>query len=115
MPHPDAISATLRGGTVHDDGAVVYALEGEIDMGGADALHRRIVGLAASPTGDIVLDMAGVSFVDSSGLRSLITARDAVVAAGHGFRLRGASPEVRRLLELVGLLELFEAGDDPAA
>ena len=108
MPHPDAISAVLRGGATGSKGEVVYALEGEIDMGGAEALHRRVVALSGGPARDVVLDVAGVSFIDSSGLRSLIAAREDLVADGRTLRLRGASPEVRRLLELVGLMELFD-------
>ena len=79
------------------DGALVAA--GEIDSYTAPALAER---LSAEPK-ILVLDMAGVSFIDSSGLRILIEAHQTRIDADSSFTLRSPSAAVQRLLEISGL------------
>jgi anti-sigma B factor antagonist len=51
----------------------------------------------------LTLDLSGVTFCDSSGLRALLSA-----PGRRPVRLRGLSPALRRLLELTGTTERFE-------
>ena len=115
MPYPDAISGALRGRAAHADGKLVYALEGEIDIGATKALHARIAELADATEGDVVLDLSDVSFVDSSGLFTLIVLRDVVQTSGRRFVLAAPQSEVRRVLDLTGMLEFFTIEDLPMA
>lgn len=107
----DSLSATISG-----DGAIVIA--GDIDMAGGPilelAIAEREAQLAAdgadhkpSP-GDVVLDMAGVFFIDSSGLRSLLSATRRAGERGGKVVLRSVGPEVTRLLEITGTLDHFD-------
>jgi anti-anti-sigma factor len=88
-------------------------LSGELDLatvGAAGALCRAAL-TTASP--DVVVDVAGVTFIDCAGLAPLLElARDVRSAGGH-VTLSGAGPAMRRLLGFAGLLELF--GVPPAA
>ena len=79
------------------DGALVAA--GEIDSYTAPALAQR---LSAEPK-ILVLDLAGVSFIDSSGLRILIEAHQSRIDAASSLTLRSPSAAVQRLLEISGL------------
>ena len=82
---------------VGPDGALVLA--GEIDSYTAADLSARLVD---DPPID-VLDLAGVTFIDSSGLRVLVEAHQARTARGSRLVLRSPSASVQRLLEISGL------------
>ena len=79
------------------DGALV--LEGEIDSYTAPELAER---LEADRSIEVV-DLAAVTFIDSSGLRALVQAHQARAEAGSTLRLRSPSAAVQRLLEISGL------------
>jgi anti-sigma B factor antagonist len=79
------------------DGALL--LTGEIDSYTAPELSER---LAGEPPVE-VLDLAGVTFIDSSGLRVIVEAHQRRTAAGSRLVLRAPSAAVQRLLEISGL------------
>ena len=64
--------------------------------------------LVADNARDIVIDLTGVTFLDSSGLRVLVRSRQDVIDAGGRFRLRGATDVVERVLQITGLADTFE-------
>lgn len=74
-------------------------LQGEIDSYTAPDLAER---LALDPPIEI-LDVAGVTFIDSSGLRAIVEAHQARTVAGSRLVLRSPSAAVQRLLEISGL------------
>jgi stage II sporulation protein AA (anti-sigma F factor antagonist) len=51
----------------------------------------------------LVIDLSAVTFLDSSGIRVLVHAYQALNEAGGSLRVRGATGVVRRALEIVGL------------
>jgi anti-anti-sigma factor len=74
-------------------------LIGELDLATADSLVRELDGIVAGRSGDLVLDMRELSFVDSTGIRALI-------GISNGIRegalvLEAPRAGVRRVLELV--------------
>lgn len=79
--------------------ATGLAASGEIDAHTAPSLASAID--AAGP--DVELDLAGVEFVDSSGLRVLIDAHQRLAEAGGALRITALSEPVRRLLEISGV------------
>ncbi len=83
-------------------------------MSAAEALLVRITELAASHEGDVVLDLAEVTFIDSAGMRALLIARENLTVQGRALRLANVTPEVKRLLDLVGLTGVL-SGDEPPA
>jgi len=113
-PLPDHISAGLRGGEAQSGGRPVYRLKGEIDMSAAEALMVRTTELAAAHEGDVVLDLAEVTFIDSAGMRALLIVRENLTVQGRALRLANVTPEVKRLLDLVGLTGVL-SGDEPPA
>jgi anti-anti-sigma factor len=77
---------------------------GELDLSTANELLGRIQAARANGTPALVIDLTGVTFVDSVGLSLLISANNRVVEDGG--RLRLLLPErMRSLFEITGLLE----------
>jgi anti-sigma B factor antagonist len=103
-------------------GAGVVGVAGELDVATADLLDD-VLSLASVMPGDrLIVDVSRLTFVDAAGIRVLVTATNALTAAGGGdIVIRGASGMVRRVIGLTGLDELLDdrppevAGCDVAA
>lgn len=84
------------------DGIRLLTLSGEIDHHTGDQLRQALdVSDAAHP--HVVMDMRGVTFMDSSGINILISAHRAVTAADGWLRLAGPPDSVLRVLQLTGV------------
>lgn len=84
------------------------ALSGELDPATAPELEARIAELATDPAvTSVVIDLAGVTFLDSSGLRVLVAGRESLRIRSAGLILRDPSRNIRRVLEVSGLTELI--------
>ncbi len=79
-------------------------LRGEIDAHSVTVLARHLDPLPGSAD-DVVIDLSGVGFVDSSGLRVLVEAHQRAEAEDRRVVLSDPSRPVLRLLEITGLLE----------
>lgn len=89
-----------------------YRLEGYLDLANADRVVERLAQLAGDGR-DLELDLSGVTFMDSSGLRALIKL-DREFRRGKGrLRLIAASSVVRRVLEISGADRLFTDAGPP--
>ena len=92
------------------DGRVRMLVQGEIDLADERPLIDEVDAVVGGSDDVVVeLDLAGVDFIDSSGLRALLLLRRA-----HGERvLVGArSAPVQRVLEIAGLAEMFANGTE---
>ncbi len=84
--------------------AEALVVRGELDAYSAPLLADRLAISAAE--GDAVrLDLSGIDFIDSSGLRALVDGHQQSEAAGRRLVLSRPSPVVTRLLEISGLTE----------
>lgn len=88
---------------IDDDGTMV--VHGDIDMAGGPLLEASI--LQRESDVPIVIDLRDVSFIDSSGLRSLLDAGRRARARGAEVVLRAVGPEVARLLDITGTAGQF--------
>jgi anti-sigma B factor antagonist len=86
--------------------AVVIAVTGEVDMGTSPQLWAAIEGQSGTPR-DVVLDLTGVSFLDSSGLAVLIRGHHLLTAEGGRLVLRNVSRPVGRTMAVAGLNALL--------
>jgi anti-anti-sigma factor len=90
------------------DGTSRVVVTGEVDLAVEEPFVAEVDSVAAARDGGtaVVLDLRGVTFLDSSGVRALIRLRQR-----HGERLRlgELSTPVRRVLEITGLLQPFGA------
>jgi anti-sigma B factor antagonist len=88
------------------DGGVSLRLIGELDLATQPEMEPVILQhLQSHPS--IVIDLSGLTFMDSSGLRTLIQVKKAADALKRPFALvRGPSP-VHKVFEITGLLDYF--------
>ena len=96
-PPPFSVAVDRR------DHALVVAPSGELDI----ATVGEVRAAFASATADVrtfVLDLAAVSFIDTSGISLVIEQQQRAEAAGHRFRIVRGTDEVQRLFEISGLL-----------
>ena len=84
----------------------VLSLQGRIVNGETASLRDAV--RAQSTDGAVVLDMAGVSMIDASGLGLLLQMRDEFQARGVRLRVTNASRFVRRIFEITRLDSVFE-------
>lgn len=93
--------------TLEDAGAFTVRATGEIDVATAPQVEAELLSLLGGGS-PVTLDLAGVTFIDSSGLRALVTARQRAEEGAAAFSLAGRSPAVDRLLQVTGLDSVFE-------
>lgn len=93
--------------TSFDGEAVHFALDGDVDAAATDALRSARIVYAEGLARDAVVDLSGVTFMDSSGIGWLI-AMDTIGRERHGTLALLDPPErVRQLLRLSGLSDRF--------
>ncbi len=90
-----------------DNGAVRLVITGEIDMANAEQIPAATEKALASHPERIVIDLAAVSFLDSSGLRHLLTARRIAADNDIDLRVVAATGAPLRVLTLTGLLDVL--------
>jgi anti-sigma B factor antagonist len=86
---------------------VVLTLFGDLDLSGAPELRDRLADVADRRPRALVIDLAGVEFVDSMGLGVLLGAVKRARADGTELRLCAPRQDVRRLFELTLLDRVF--------
>jgi anti-anti-sigma factor len=86
--------------------AAVVVLDGDFDALGAGAVRSSFEELVTDGGTDVVVDMSGVRFMDSSGIGALVYLYKRLVAAGRGLELVGLDGQP---LELVNLLRVDKA------
>jgi anti-sigma B factor antagonist len=93
------------------DGSCV-AVAGEVDVDTAPRMRRALAaGLAAGER--VVVDLAAVTFMDSSGLSALLVTHRDARAAGLTFQLRRVPPTVHRLLRVTGMDAVLDLAPAP--
>lgn len=87
---------------------VAVVPKGELDVSCVDALDGEVRELRAAGFDQIVLDLRQVRFLDSSGLRLLLSLRNDAERDGHGLTLVRGPRAVQRIFELTGTSGLFD-------
>jgi anti-sigma B factor antagonist len=88
------------------DGDGVIVVEGDVDMAGGPILEQVMADREDGAT-PLVIDVGGVSFMDSSGLRALLGASRRAKGRGGSVVLRNVGTEVARLLDITGTTSQF--------
>jgi anti-sigma B factor antagonist len=86
-----------------DDNDTVITVNGELDASGTEWFAACVSALLERHPTSITIDARGLSFMDSSGLRSMLTARAAAEDADIPFRITQPSPALRHMVERTGL------------
>jgi anti-anti-sigma factor len=86
---------------------VELAVAGEVDQLNAGMLTDAFAAVLQGSEGTVFVDLGGVTYLDSSGLRVLLSQRLAFEAAGRLLVVTEASAILRRLFEVVGVTGLL--------
>lgn len=95
-------------------GVVRVILNGRLDITGAGAIDLQFNAIAGSHRG-VIVDLAGVSFLASIGIRTLLLGAKAVQRRGGGFVLLKPVAEVERVLDVMGMADLMPIFHDAEA
>jgi anti-anti-sigma factor len=98
-----------------EDAVTTVRLSGELDLASQSAMAETAEQLRTMGRREVVLDVARVRFCDARGLAAIVAFRRRMEDAGAGVTLRGADPQMVRLLRLTGLEHLLDSGEDLAA
>lgn len=99
MPNPFAVVVC------HDAGHPTVRISGEVDLTNADTVTQAFRALADVGERRVDLDFTAVTFMDSTGIRSLLAGMD----CGLELRIVAASPRVDRVLQVSGMDVLLRA------
>ena len=94
-----------------DDRGAVLVLSGELDTVSAPELQRRLDEVLAQPHARVMLDLNGLSFVDSAGVSVLIKAKQTAETNGRELVLRRPTEQLERVFALVGLADWLAVED----
>jgi anti-sigma B factor antagonist len=97
------------------DGVTVFAVEGEIDVYTAPRLRDRITELVGDGAYQIVVDLEGVDFLDSTGLGVLVGGLKKVRAHGGSLQLVCTQERLLKIFRITGLAKVFAIHDDTDA
>lgn len=109
-PGPGALSIAC----VIDNGTASLSLEGELDLATASALEQRLGELEDDGSTHLTVDLAGLAFIDSTGLRVLLQANARADERGHELTLHPARETVQRVFEVTGAQQALHFVPPPA-
>jgi anti-sigma B factor antagonist len=87
-----------------ENGDASLSLEGELDLATATALEDRLNELEDHGSKHLTVDLGGLDFIDSTGLRVLIQASARAEQRGHELVLLPAQETVQQIFEVTGAL-----------
>jgi anti-sigma B factor antagonist len=107
---PDDAPGTIEPGRltvqlITDGRCVALRLEGELDLETSPEFDRRLAAIDQAQISRLLIDLAGVTFMDSRGLSSIVRAHQSAEANGHTLVVRRGSNQVQRLFALTSIDE----------
>jgi anti-anti-sigma factor len=83
-------------------GVPVVKLAGEVDISNVDAVRAAVVQVVSRAPGQLIFDLSGLTFMDSSGIAVLLQSAERV-----NVEVRNPSPVVRRIFECTGIADIL--------
>ncbi len=96
-----------------DNGATVITLSGELDFGTVAQVQQRLAELRDART-PVVLDLDALTFMDSTGIRLVLTACEDARGGDWRFSVTRGSERVQRVLEAAQVIDRLPYHDPPA-
>ncbi len=100
---------------IEEDGTAVLSLIGEVDVSNVSQAREEALKLLEGGCNKMVVDIAGVTYMDSSGLGMLVGLLKRLKESDGKLAIAGAVERVRRLFEITGLQQIFALREDVAA
>lgn len=86
-----------------EDGWVSIEVEGEVDLATVDELQAAIDDVFNGDSKNLVVDLTGTSFMDSTGLKTLVMSNRRFDGEGRSFAIAVSGGPVSRLIDLSGV------------
>jgi anti-sigma B factor antagonist len=93
-------------------GTTVVAITGELDSSSSASLRDRLLPLIPD-SGRVRLDLSGLTYISSAGLRTLLLVYRQATNRGTKVTLSGIQDEVRFVMSATGFLSLFDVEGKP--
>jgi anti-sigma B factor antagonist len=106
------VSGRLTVNLLSDARGVAVKLDGELDLATVPQLDRQLALIEVTKVSRVLIDLSGVTFMDSTGLRSIVRAHHFAESNHHRLVLRRGTRQVQRLFELTGIDERLTFEDD---
>lgn len=97
-----------------DGGIAVLSLHGRLNQASADSLHAAAMEAVTDGCHGLVVEMTGVDFIASVGIRALIRPSQALSMNGGKLAVADLKPEIRDFFALTGLNQMFAVYDTAA-
>jgi anti-sigma B factor antagonist len=95
------------------DNVQIISLQGKITIGSGDTQLREVISAAVnSGTNNILLDLSGVTTIDSSGIGELVGSYTTVTNRGGKLKLLHLPAKLNELLHVTQLITVFEVYDN---
>ena len=91
-----------------DDGHCTLTLRGELDVNTSAELREHIIGVLDAGTQHLVVDLAALEFIDSTGLGVLVGAQKRLAQRGGTMTLRSPRPAAMKVFATTGLDQVFD-------
>jgi anti-anti-sigma factor len=91
--------------TWRDDDAWLVVLTGELDLAVAETLRAALGQTIGEPPQRLIVDLSGLSFMDSSGVDTILDAYQQCRSAGPALTIRPGPPNVQQVFELTNTLD----------
>jgi anti-sigma B factor antagonist len=97
----------------HRDGVAVVRIIGELDLHAVSPLRQSLDEVVSAAVGSpkVVVDLTGLTFMDSTGLGALVMTQKKVGVLDGSFGVVCAGGPVSRLLEITGLTDVLRVSD----
>jgi anti-sigma B factor antagonist len=102
----DPVMVSVELSTHACDGQAVVVLRGELDVTEAANVAASLAVVAASGR-DVIVDLEGLEYIDSSGLAALVIGRQHARQAGCDLLLAAPQQQVLRMLAITRLIDVF--------
>jgi len=100
--------------TEDKNGLIVCYIDGEIDINTAPEIKKHFEKVLSKKAPKIVINFSKVTYVDSSGLATLVEILKSMRIYGGKMRLSNLSPKIKSLFEITKLEKLFDIAADEA-
>jgi anti-anti-sigma factor len=104
---------TLAHAASRADSEVTIVLAGEADVSSADQLRDVLFDAVAQRPGRITVDVRGLVFIDSTGIGTLVAARQAALQHRCALQVANTRGQVRRVLSIAGVLTALTRTEPP--
>lgn len=96
-----------------EGGAAIVAVSGELDLASSPELEQQLEQVFKGDPEQLVIDLRGLEFMDSTGLSIIVGAHQRLAEDGRALSLVRGSAQVQRLLDLTGVADRLRMVDTP--